>query len=213
MEEWEEQTHIKISFNASNYAKQTYALVEHKFAAMAQSIKIWDITADRATNTFIERSLAGRTVERKPVVFDFIHNDLLKFEGRAMRFSNANGNDILIYPGMALIPGNGGAFALIDLRELDIIGATSKFMETESVPSDAKIVGYTWAKCNKDGTADRRFKDNYQIPLTLYGKLAFRTNTGLNEEYDLSNAAALEAFAQAIQQHKQALQEDPAILN
>lgn len=206
LEAWEEQTHIKIQFNAGNYPKQTYAHLEQCFAAMAKSVKIWDITAHRATNQFVERTVAGRTVERKPVKFDFSYNDLLKFEGQAMRLSNANGNDILLYPGMALIPGRNGAFALIDFRELEITGQATQFHETENVPRDSKVIGHTWAKCNKDGSPDRRFNGNYQIPIARYGNLTLTTDTGLNEEYILSNAEAVEAFHYAVYQHKQALQ-------
>lgn len=202
---WEEQTHIKIQFNAGEYPKLTYSQLETAFATMAKSVKIWDVTAHRATDRVAERTAAGRVVDRKPVKFDFCLNDLLKFEGHAMRFTNANGGDILLYPGMALIPGQGGAFALIDLRELEIIGGESHFHETEGVPSDAPVIGHTWAKCNKDGSRDKRFNGNYQIPIARYGRLTFTTGSGLNEEYILSNAAAVEEFNRAVYEHKRAL--------
>ena len=205
LEEWEEQTHIKVQFNAGEYPKHTYAHLEECFTAMAKSHRIWDITADRATNRVVERTTAGRIVDRKPVKFDFSHNDLLKFEGQAMRLKNANGGDILLYPGMALIPGRSGAFALIDFRELEVIGQTTEFHETEGVPREAPVVGHTWAKANKDGSPDRRFNGNYQIPIVQYGNLRFTTENGLNEEYILSNAEAVAAFHRAVYEHKRAL--------
>ena len=76
-----------------------------------------------------------------------------------MRFENVNGDDILLYPGVAVIPRADGAFALIDLRELQISSEYLRFHEEEGVPSDSRIDGYTWAKTNKNGSPDRRFKD------------------------------------------------------
>ena len=66
-----------------------------------------------------------------------------------MRFENVNGDDILLYPGVAVIPRADGAFALIDLRELQISSEYRRFHEEEGVPSDSSIDGYTWAKTNK----------------------------------------------------------------
>ena len=122
-----------------------------------------------------------------------------------MRFENINGDDILIYPGVAVIPRADGVFALIDIRELKIDMEGVRFQETEGVPNDAEVVGHTWAKTNKDGSPDRRFKDNYQIPICLYGQIAFRSQTGVTEEYMISNAEAALAFVNAVQVYQKAL--------
>ncbi|MBQ4824841.1 hypothetical protein J4729_09845 [Leisingera sp. HS039] len=124
-----------------------------------------------------------------------------------MRFENINGDDILIYPGIAVIPRADGVFALIDIRELKIDIEGVRFHETEGVPNDAEVVGHTWAKTNKDGSPDRRFKENYQIPICLYGQIAFRSHTGVTEEYMVSNDKAALAFVEAVQAYKEALAE------
>lgn len=80
-----------------------------------------------------------------------------------------------------------------------------RFHEDEDVPKDAEVVGYTWAKTNKDGSPDRRFKENYQIPVCLYGQIAFRSQTGVTEEYMVSNANAALAFVNAVRAYQQIL--------
>ncbi len=70
-----------------------------------------------------------------------------------------------------------------------------RFIETGTVPADSKIIDRTWAKVNKNGTPDKRFKDNYEIPVVRYGNIALQTSTGLNEEYEFSNYEFAEAFA------------------
>lgn len=54
------------------------------------------------------------------------------------------------------------------------------FVEDRGVPKDAIIIGYTWAYVNKDGSPDRRFKNNQRLPICGYGKLSITSKHGLN---------------------------------
>lgn len=207
---WEGNTSISVSFEAGEAAQRAYASMVRGFDALKLSEKKWDVTADRTTNKGVERSLADRTVNRRPVVFEFSSSDLIQFAGRAMRFQNVNGDDILLYPGVAVIPRVDGMFALIDIRELEIGVRGVQFHETEGVPKDAKVLGQTWAKTNKDGSPDRRFKDNYQIPVCAYAQLTFGSQTGMMEEYMVSNTDAALAFVEAMTAYQKALTETEA---
>jgi hypothetical protein len=204
---WQENTKIAVSFEAGDSAQRAYGAMVRAFDALKACDKKWDVTADRSTNQFVERSLANRTVNRHPVVFEFSRTDLIQFEGRAMRFENFNGDDILIYPGVAVIPRADGMFALIDIRELTVSVDGVRFHEVEGVPRDSKVVGQTWAKTNKDGSPDKRFKENYQIPVCLYGQIAFRSQTGVTEEYMVSNTDAAISFVEATKSYQKALAE------
>ena len=207
---WQDNTKIAVTFEAGDAAQRAYSSMVRAFEALKLSAKKWDVTADRSTNQFVERTLANRTVNRHPVAFEFSSTDLMQFSGRAMRFENVNGDDLLIYPGVAVIPRADGVFALIDIRELQITVDGVRFHEIEGVPRDAKVVGQTWAKTNKDGSPDKRFKENYQIPICLYGQIAFRSQTGVTEEYMVSDANAALAFVEAVSVYKKALSETDA---
>lgn len=207
---WEENTKIAVTFEAGDAAQRAYASVVRAFDTLRVSGKKWDVAADRSTNQFAERTLASRAVDRHPVTFEFSSTDLIQFSGRAMRFENINGDDILIYPGVAVIPRADGVFALIDIRDLKIEVEVKPFIESENLPRDTEVVGHTWAKTNKDGSPDRRFKDNYQIPICLYGHITFRSQTGVTEEYMISNADAALAFVEAVRTYQSALAETDA---
>lgn len=209
---WEDSTKIAITFESSDTSQRAYAAMVRAFDMLKSSVKKWDITADKATDQFAERTLATRSVNRHPVTFDFSSTDLIQFAGRAMRFENVNGDDILLYPGVAVLPRADGAFALIDLRELQISSEYRRFHEEEGVPSDSRIDGHTWAKTNKNGSPDRRFKDNYQIPICIYGNITFHSQTGVTEEYMVSNADAAEAFAEAVKRYQTSLKESEALV-
>jgi hypothetical protein len=207
LSEWEGNTKISVAFEAGDRAQRAYADMVRAFDSLRQNQKRWDITSHRTTNQFAERTVANRAIDHHPAVLEFSSTDLIQFSGRAMRFENVNGDDILLYPGVALIPRADGAFALVDLRELETEANISTFHETDGVPSDSKVIGYTWAKTNKDGTPDKRFKENYQIPICQYGRIAFRSKSGVTEEYMFSNAEAAFAFSNSVIAYQKALAE------
>lgn len=102
-----------------------------------------------------------------------------------------------LYPGFVLYRASKQAFALIDGREVTVEFRGVQFTERGNVPSDTQVTDYTWDKCNKDGSADLRFRDNHRIPVARYGCLRFQSPDGLNVEYECSRADAAETFAEA----------------
>jgi hypothetical protein len=72
--------------------------------------------------------------------------------------------------------------------------ASTHFTEAGSIPSDSQIVGHTRARANKDGSPDRRFHENYQIPVAHYGTLLFTSPDGLDVRYLCSHPALAERF-------------------
>lgn len=204
---WSKQTVIKMDFEETEAARAAYATLVRAFSALATARKSWDLTSDRDADRMRERTVAHRVIERHPIRLEFARNDLIEFDGQAMRFENHNGEDIFLYPGVALMPRADGAFALVDIRDIEIDGSTKGFHEEEGVPPDAEVIGQTWAKANKDGSPDRRFVNNYQIPICAYGYITFRSAGGINEEYMFSNVPAVEAFYLAFLAYQQAIRE------
>jgi DNA-directed RNA polymerase subunit RPC12/RpoP len=123
--------------------------------------------------------------------------DLIRWEQEVPHLQNANGGDIFLYPGFILYRASRTAFSVIAFHDVKLMAAAVKFHEEDGVPSDSKVIGQTWAKTNKDGSRDKRFADNYQIPIALYGELTLRSETGLWEEFQFSNPERLERFVRA----------------
>ena len=207
LEGWLEATHIEVQFDSDDSAQRGYGALVRAYDGLRACAAIWDVTSERGTNRVAERTSASRVVERRPVGLDYAKSDIIRFTGRALRFANSNGEDLLIYPGIILMQRTDGQFALLDLRDVGVEVSGVNFIEEESVPPDAEVVTRTWAKVNKDGSPDRRFKDNYQIPVCLYGRLTFTSPTGLLEEYQFSNANAVAAYGQAFHDYQVALRD------
>jgi hypothetical protein len=85
---------------------------------------------------------------------------------------------ILVYApdGVGALPYDGVQFSI----------NTSRFIEEGVVPFDAIVVDDTWRYVNKNGSPDRRFKDNRQIPICNYESLRMSTAAGFVEVLQLS---------------------------
>ena len=198
--------YVDIDFGLDDAASGTFAAMCRSFETLRTSQKIWDVTATASTDRVKERTTATQRVSRTPVRFDFSEMNIIRSKFQTMRLGNASGLELHLYPGFLLTREPSSDFALIEWRDADIQFVQSRFIEEEKVPSDTEVVDYTWAKANKDGSRDRRFNNNYQIPIARYADIWFRSPTGLLEAYMISNYASAQNFATAIAHHKEALE-------
>lgn len=175
------------------------------FAALCESERIWDTISTRQVDRAAERSVANDMIERTAVAFKLSESDLLKCEWHVPYLENANGGDLFLYPGFVLYRVSPKAFAVIDSREVTMDFTTTGFLEEETVPADAKVIGQTWKYTNKSGTRDMRFNNNYQVPIVRYGEITLMSPTGLRERYMISNPEATERFANAWSQFQKAI--------
>lgn len=98
-------------------------------------------------------------------------------------------------------------FALIDFNEINLRFDLCKFIEDTGYPPDAAIHEYVWAKSNKDGSPDRRFSQNRQLPALLYGQLDLSSLSRLHEQYQFSNVDKAVEFCKAWESLSKALDE------
>ena len=101
------------------------------------------------------------------------------------------------FPDRILVYDQNGVGA-VGYQELRVNVGTTRFIESDSVPSDAKVVDKTWKYVNKSGGPDRRFKDNKELPVCLYEEISLSSYTGLNELLQISQCGFGESFAEAI---------------
>ncbi|HYB99004.1 MAG TPA: DUF4236 domain-containing protein [Candidatus Limnocylindrales bacterium] len=196
---------VEIDFAFDEPTLAAYRTLIHAFDALASCQRIWDITASVGTDRVADRTIASHSLARILVSLRKARSEILDTQYDALVFANSNGSDIYIYPGFVLIPGTNGDFALIELSEFTAESRTSRFIEEEQVPRDTEVVGYTWKKANKDGSRDKRFAGNYQIPIARYGEIHLTTSTGLHEVFQFSNHAVAAAFHEQLNTYKQAL--------
>lgn len=183
-----------------------YERVIDSFKKLSASLKIWDVTAAHNQNRVAARSAASTIVTMQEVHFGIRSLPYIKSSVETLWLKNANGADLYFYPNFIVMYSGKKEFALIGLHEINLAHTQVRFVETKTIPADSKIIDMTWAKVNKNGTPDKRFKDNYQIPIVRYGVINLTTGTGLNEQYQFSNYEHSIAFTTVFKDYTQALQ-------
>lgn len=195
-----EKCYVNLEIDFDMEIKRKFEKVHETFQKLTTSRKIWDITSARFQDRVAMRSSASTIVNRREVHFSLKTIPYIKSDYQALYMKNANGADIYIYPTFIVMYTNESSFAIIGISELNFRQAYTRFTETSTVPGDTKIITRTWAKVNKNGTRDKRFKSNYQIPVVRYGNIKLSTQTGLQEEYEFSNYELTEEFGKAFKE-------------
>jgi hypothetical protein len=83
----------------------------------------------------------------------------------------------------------------VPYQSLTVERSTTRFIESDTVPRDSRVVGRTWRYVNKNGGPDRRFSNNRELPICEYECLSFRSRSGLNELLHVSKVGAGEALS------------------
>lgn len=200
-----EGCYVKLDIDFDSEMKEKYDKLVNAFNNLANSHKIWDITSAHFQDRVVARSSANTIVNKQEVKFSFSSIPGLKSNFEALYFQNANGADLYCYPSFIIMYGNQSDFAIIGIDEINLQQRAVRFTETDAVPADSKIIDKTWARVNKNGTPDKRFNDNYQIPIVRYGEITFSTHTGLNEEYEFSNYESTEEFSNLFKEYQIAI--------
>lgn len=190
---------VELDIELEESKVAAFSQLKMAFEELATCEKIWDVTSSKIN---IETKAAATDAIARTETF--IYNQKINFINtsiEAMYFKNKNGSDIYIYPAFSLMFDNMNNFGMIELPELNLTYRDSRFLEDESIPSDTKILGETWYRVNKDGSPDKRFKDNYKIPIVEYGEITFQSSTGVNERFSFSDSGKARQFVNYYNQY------------
>ena len=197
---------LDVEFNMDDGIMNDYLSLKNCYEQLMNIQMIWDITTTQLVDRAKERSAAGAHITRTKVNFSKSSLDFINTKYEALRLQNANGGDIFLYPGFLVMTGKDNKdFALIDFREIKIKHYEQRFIERDSIPKDSKIVDYSWEYANKDGSPDKRKKDNYQNPVALYYEILLETSKGLYECYEFSNVDIGRSFCTSFEKYQTSL--------
>ncbi len=193
-----EATRIRVDFDLASEIAGPYRRMQASFDEMTRSARKWGVATKQDINRVKARTFAGTVVSRVAATLCRAADPLVDTSEAPLAFGMLGGRSTAyVYPGFILVAGRSGEFALLDLREVEVACAETNFTETDSPPADAEMVDKTWAKANKNGSRDRRFAHNRELPIMRYGQLQLSAESGLNEVFMVSRAAACRQFAVA----------------
>ena len=188
-----------LFYDLDEDAAKAYEAVTKAFDEMMSCAGKWHIEAkgaihDLATwkrnagaSSIVRRTSAGLTYAAPKVIASNITPPSAQLGRQAIYF----------FPDAAFVI-DGKNVGAISYDNISIHSEGFPFIETDTVPADAKVIRYTWKYPNKDGGPDRRFSNNSQIPVCLYELAELKSSSGLNELFELSRTGVVEPFANAI---------------
>jgi hypothetical protein len=118
------------------------------------------------------------------------------------------GNQTLyFFPDRLLVFDRTGVGA-ISYSDLLLSVSQCRFVESETLPRDAEVVGSTWLYVNNDGGPDLRFRHNRKIPVALYDELSFYTASGFHHLLQVSKPGIASRLTASIEGLDDALNVD-----
>lgn len=171
---------------------------EDALAALASCGCVWHVNSMEGIDDWKRNSGASYAVTRHRVSFErrlppYFRSNITPFAvtlgGQTLYFFP---DRLLVYAGRTV----GGVL----YGSVRVGTGSTRFHEDGYVYRDSQVVGSTWRFVNRDGGPDRRFNNNREIPVCLYGTLAFVTDTGMNLQLETSNSQVPSLIASAIEQ-------------
>lgn len=98
-----------------------------------------------------------------------------------------SGKEMLLFLPDKLFVFHGNKIGAVNYNDVVTSVHGQKFVEDKKVPSDAKIINYTWKYVNKSGEPDKRFQNNRKLPVCYYGEMEIRSDKGINTDIVFSN--------------------------
>lgn len=183
---------LEYSFDAE--AMEEYTRRIDAWIILAEGDKEWQITTEQHNSNTRVNAGASRSLGRVDCKIKkgrpfYICTNVETVEVKLKK------ENLIILPDKVFVI-RGKKVGLVDYKDFNISVSSTNFVESEPVPKDARVIGSTWQFVNKNGTPDRRYKNNKQLPICLYGtvRLSSASGAGINVELMISNIQKAQDF-------------------
>ena len=163
---------ISLDYELSEDAKEELEVTNNLLAGIMESDAVWLVNEVEECEE--ERM---RIIDRTPI--NFYKGTEEAIETNVDTYTLDGGKIKLIFLPDAIFIKQNGKLAAVSFKEIDINLATALFLEGSKIPNDATVLGKTYAHTNKDGSPDKRYKENPEMSLVEYGVLSIFNHPGL----------------------------------
>ena len=187
---------IELDYELDDYKKEAHNLRIKKWTSLNENKKMWQITQSAVVTNKKVNAGAGRNINRIPFKFSTLKPFYLKVNADILMM-RLKKETLIFLPDKILIV-RGLKVGAVDYDQVSIRVSDVRFIESGIVPKDAQIVDHTWQYVNKNGSPDKRFKNNRQRPVCLYGVILITSPSGLNVEIQCSSHEKAKNFNYSI---------------
>lgn len=184
--------HISLEYNIDEDVSEKIQKNFHPFELIAKCNSVWRINLTKNVKNTKYTSGADLLVGRMKCE---VSNDAIyPFKTNIKPVVLTCGKEALMFLPDMVVVFNDKIVDALSYDDINMKVAYANFVETENIPKDAKVVGYTWKYTNKKGGQDKRFKDNKEYPLCSYGYLKLTAQQGLNTIIMFSRSSIIADF-------------------
>ncbi len=187
-----------LNYSLEPDSESRFSQLKLAFRKLTDCDRVWHIDAAGHTNDAKRHAGATALVQRAKAHASFSSPPKVQcnIEIPALR-----GKDKFLYffPDHLLVYDATGVGA-VSYEQLEAEAEDARYIEEDSIPRAATQVGTTWKYVNKSGGPDRRFNNNRQLPVMLYGLLSLSSKSGLKEIFQCSTPGVSKQIAAALRQ-------------
>lgn len=187
---------INLDYEMDNYYNSIFNKRVRAWELLSQASKVWNISKTSKTNNQKYNAGASTLINRENATLSETQPFYLNCNKKIFTFKTKNESIIILPDVMLLI--NKRKVGVVSLKNIDYSIKQTRFIEEQKVPTDAQIIDQTWKYVNKNGSPDKRMKNNHPIPICAYAEIQMKNNEGLNIILQCSNLDKAKEFINII---------------
>ena len=195
-----ERRTYSLDYNLDDGTRQRWVAMNTAYHTLAKAQALWRITT--LDHTYDWKRNAGASSLLNRVRATLLQQPAIYIASNLTPYCLHIGNQhLFFFPDRVYIYQN-GTYGAVEYDGLGVNTGETRFIESNSPPSDAQVVGSTWQYVNKNGGPDRRFNNNHQLPIANYGVVELQSASGLNVLLHVSSLNAAHQFGTIYQQSR-----------
>jgi type IV secretory pathway VirB2 component (pilin) len=188
-----------LMYELEDEARVAYEALTSSFDTLMACVGKWHIDAGGTVqdiHAWKRNAGAGHILDKRPTTFDYSLPRVVTSNITPPAIQS--GKETLYFLPDFLLVVERDKVGAVAYDGLSIRAQESHFIEEGTVPSDTTVISHTWKHPNKSGGPDRRFANNFQIPVCIYESIHLTSSNGLNELLQVSRNGITAPFARAV---------------
>ena len=211
---WDRQRmHVVLHYELDSAEQASYQQLCASLQALATTLRLVRVDARQVHGDWKRHAGATTAVQLSPaVVLPPGRLPWLETNVPVWSLHWRLGHFALIFLPDRLLVEQGSVTAAVPYPLMQVTLSLSRFVEDGFAPPDARVLAYTWQYTNKDGSPDRRFRANRQLPVTEAAYIGFQSPTGVSLMLQASSRDKATAFVQGFQNFRPLVCAEPPVV-
>jgi len=185
-----------LQYKLDKEARTKFLAVQNSFKMLVNSEAVWRVVSRETSWDWKRNAGATSLIKRRRIKVGYMLPPFIQTRIKVPYLSLGK-TQLFFLPDQVFVFQD-KRYGAIDYVSLNVDFVPTRFIEDEGVPRDAQIIDYAWRYIRKDGGPDRRFNNNYQIPVVRYGYIGLFSKTGFKQQFHISNLAYAQNFSQTL---------------